>query len=311
MKEEIYSFIATDLEEGERVDTVLAIKINKSRSFIKNSIDQLLINDKSCKLSKKLKKGDRIFIRLRYNEISDKIVPQKGNINIIYEDNYFLIVKKEPGIPVHPSAGHYQDTYCNYIMQYLIEKGIYLNDAGIIHRLDKDTEGILLFAKDKYTQEKFRELFKKRKIKKYYFAICYNKSKINLIKNKIYLLEDYISRDKTNRLKFTTKNKEGKFAQLKFKPIFFFDEFFIANIKLITGRTHQIRVQFADRGFPIVGDIIYNSPKDKYYKDYGLLLYSYKIEFLHPLTNNYVSIICRIPDRFKFFLIKNNKKNII
>lgn len=307
MKEETFNFVSDENDEGERVDTVISNRYKFSRSFLKNSLEILLINENKSKLSKKVKKGDKIFFKLKYNEISDKIIPQKGYLNILFEDEYFIILRKQPGIPVHPSAGHYQNTLCNYVMDYLLTNNINLYDAGIVHRLDKDTEGLLIFAKNKNVQEKLRDLFKKRKIKKYYFAICYNNKRQELIKNKVYSFEDFLSRSKENRLKFTTKNKSGKIAQLKFKPIFFFNDYFLANIKLITGRTHQIRVQFSERGFPIVGDIIYNSKNDKYYKTYGLLLFSYKLEFLHPENGNLVRVICSLPKRFKDFILMNLK----
>jgi len=307
-----FSFTFENENEEKRADLFISEKINVTRSFLKNNIIDLIINDKKSKLSKKLKKGDKIFLKINFLEKSETIIPQKGNLNIVYEDNYFIIIRKEAGIPVHPSAGHYKDTLCNYINYYFEENGIYLKDAGLVHRLDKDTEGLIIFAKSNEVAYKLRELFKKREIKKYYFAIlCNNLKKNSFEKNKIYILEDFISRDPKNRLKFTIKKGNGKRAILKFKPIFFFDEFFLVNIRLITGRTHQIRVQFSDRGFPIVGDIIYgnknktdNNDKinDLKLQDYKMLLYSYKLEFIHPVTLKKIRVMKRIPQRMKVFI---------
>lgn len=296
-KIEKFNFKVDEDLNNRRVDLIISHLTGLTRSFIKKSLVELKINGIKSKLSRKAKKNDKIEFVIRKILISDKIIPQNHSLKILFEDEYLLIVNKPAGIPVHPSFGHESNTLCNFIMNYFQNKSIFLEDAGIIHRLDMDTEGVIVFGKNRNTQYHMKSLFEKRKINKYYFAM----TKGVVIPEQGELVDNLI-RNPYNRLKYTTTTgNKGKKAKLYYKRLKDNGKFSFLNIKIITGRTHQIRVQFSKKGYPVIGDKIYSRNYKKYYDKYGLLLFSYKINFIHPITGEIINVISRLPDRFKLF----------
>lgn len=293
-----YNFKVDEDFENNRVDYVIANLTDLTRSFIKKNIIELKINGKNSKLSKKVKQEDKVNLKFKKIVHNDKIIPQFYPLKILYEDNFLIIVRKPFNIPVHPSFGHENNTLCNYVMDYLMKKEIFLEDAGMVHRLDMDTEGLIIFAKDKDTQKQLKLLFETRNINKYYFAITRG-----TVLPKEGILEDNLIRNPYNRLKYTvTDENKGKNAKLAYKNIMSFNNYSLLNIKLLTGRTHQIRVQFSTRGYPLIGDRIYSRNYKKYFDKFGLLLFSYRLNFKHPKTSQNVNVIDRIPERFINFI---------
>lgn len=298
-----------------RIDKFLSDYSGYSRSRISNYTYKLLINEKEEKLSKIIKPGDNVELYLKVPQDYTEIIPQKyipdenikdiksNYLDIIYEDNNILIVKKPFNVPTHPSFGHPKDTMLNYIKYYLLDNGEKpLLDCGMVHRLDKDTEGLLLFAKTIETQLYLKELFSSRKINKNYFAIING-----IINPEDSEFIDKLKRDPSDRLKYRV-SASGKEAILSYNRIGYSKEYSAVDIKLKTGRTHQIRVQFSYRGYFIIGDPIYGKRQNKIYENYGMLLLSKKLGFIHPDNNQYMEFSVELPERFIRFINDNSIK---
>ncbi len=290
---------------SQRVDKFLSSYSGYSRSRISNYTYKLLINKKEEKLSKIVKPDDLVEIYLKIPEDYTEIIPQKYDLNIIYEDDWFLLIRKPFNIPTHPSIGHPSNTILNYVKYYLIDNGVVpLPDCGMVHRLDKDTEGLLIFGKTIEAQAYLKSLFMERKIEKKYLAILNGKIKLENSE-----FTDKLSRDPNNRLKYKVSQK-GKDAILAYKLIAENDDFSIVDITLKTGRTHQIRVQFSSRGHFIIGDILYGKKQNTNYENYGMLLISKKLGFLNPLNGKYMEFEIELSDRFYNFMKDNGINKI-
>ncbi len=298
-KIEEYDIIANAKDNGIRIDIVCSSYLEITRSQIKKYCSNILLNGKKSKLSTKVAEYDKISFTLKTPIYSKTLKPQKYDLDIVYEDNYYIIVRKPPKIPIHPSYGHPEDTLCNYVNYYFNKQNIFLKDAGIVHRLDMDTEGLIIFAKSRESQEKIRKLFAERKINKKYYAIISGQ-----FKRQRDILEDYLIRDRKNRMKYTCSNNTdiGKYAKLGYSVIKKIGNYSLLDIDLYTGRTHQIRVQMSTRNHPIIGDVIYQSKSNKYFEKYGLLLFSHYLSFFHPFTQKEITINKGIPNRFESFL---------
>lgn len=213
-------------------------------------------------------------------------------INIIYEDNHLLIVEKPINIPVQEDETKDLDLLTilkNYLKTKYNKPGnVYL---GLIHRLDRPVGGIMIFAKTSKTAARLSNEIKNKVIKKKYYAIIENEI------NDKGVLKDYLAKDsKTNNSYVTTKDK-GKEAILEYEVISRKNNFTLISISLITGRSHQIRVQFANRGNPLYGDFRYNKKVDK---NSNIALFAYEIEFIHPTTKRLLNFKLELPSRYPF-----------
>lgn len=301
---EFFQIIIPDQISSIRVDKFLSEYSGYSRSRISNYTYKLYINNKEEKLSKIIKPNDLIQIYLKVPEDYAQIVPQKYDLDIVYEDKFVLLIKKPFNVPMHPAFGHPSNTVLNYIKYYLLSNNENaLPDCGMVHRLDKDTEGLLIFAKTIESQAFLKNLFAQRIIVKNYFALI-NK----IIEPEKFEFKDKLKRDPYDRLKYKV-SLSGKEAILSYYRIGKSNDYSAVDITLKTGRTHQIRVQFSHRGHFVVGDIIYGKRQDKLYNEYGMLLLSKKIGFIHPGTNKYLEFEIDLPERFKKFI--NDYKIII
>ena len=276
----------------ERIDTYLLKKIqpnfpNISRSFIQNNIDKIVtVNGKTVKQSYKIKKTDNVKINQKKIEEllltakdTEIIIPQKGSLDILYEDSNCLVLNKPKGIPVQPGANNRDNTLANYVKNYLIEKKEYdsqINRAGIVHRLDKPVSGIILFAKTRISQKYYQEQFENHTVQKLYKAKVDGIGELTnleegrtieqeIIKlennnykcdNTWYKIEGYIGRNKYNRKKmFFSKfqSKTNKYALTYVKPL----DNNVLLIKIETGRMHQIRASLKYLNLHIIGDTLY------------------------------------------------------
>lgn len=213
-------------------------------------------------------------------------------INIIYEDNHLLIVEKPINIPVQEDETKDLDLLTilkNYLKTKYNKPGnVYL---GLIHRLDRPVGGIMIFAKTSKAAARLSNEIKNKEIKKKYYAIIENEI------NDKGVLKDYLAKDsKTNNSYVTTKDK-GKEAILEYEVISRKNNFTLISISLITGRSHQIRVQFASRGNPLYGDFRYNKKVDK---NSNIALFAYEIEFIHPTTKRLLNFKLELPSRYPF-----------
>lgn len=280
-----------------RLDHFLVENINEKRSVITNLIKEslILVNDSKVKPGYLLNNGDEITI-FPYEKRSLKLEPKELSLNIIYEDNDLLIINKDKGVVVHPSLSYEGTT----LVEGLLYKGISLSNVnesyrqGIVHRLDKDTSGLVIVSKNNESHKILASYFKKNEIKKYYYALVHG-----VVKNDEGVIDAPIGRNEKNRLKRTV-TLDGKNAVTKFKVIKRFSKFTLLECELITGRTHQIRVHLNYINHPIVGDLDYgyNPP---IYKG-GQLLHSYKLIFIHPTTKKEMVFETPLPNEFNLFI---------
>jgi len=304
MKKDIIK-LKVKTEEKNRLDLYLTRNLeNLSRSQIKKIIvmGHLKINNQTItEPSKKINMGDSILVEI-INIKEDKISPQKLNFEIIHEDEDIVLINKPPGLVVHPGAGNLDRTLVNGLL-YLFKHN--LSDLGgnlrpgIVHRIDKDTSGVIVVAKNNYCHSKLSNQFEKHTIKRKYEALIWGV--LRPLNGKI---ENKIGRSNYNRQKMAVRINKGKKAITNYKTIKVFQNKNIPTISLVelileTGRTHQIRVQMAHKGNPVLGDKIYGGQKLKF-KNINLelekkvksfnrqALHAKYLEFFHPRNGNIV-----------------------
>ncbi|MBM3699970.1 MAG: RluA family pseudouridine synthase, partial [Actinobacteria bacterium] len=281
---------------GIRVDIYLSARFkNLSRNYIQKLIKtgNVLINN--CKISKNeiIVQNDSITIRnLNASLDPGKIDPMKMDLDICYEDKYFLVISKPANLTVHPAPGNYTGTLVNAVMHYLNNCIDIFPDPvrpGIVHRLDKDTSGLIIIAKTRQSHEKMSDLFKTRTVKKTYNALVYGAFKEN--KGKISLP---LGRSRTDRQKISVSADFGRNAETLFEVIEEFGKCTLLNVFPLTGRTHQIRVHFSFIGHPVLGDKKYgNVLSDAISQAIGLkrhFLHASRLEFTHPFTCKKIDI---------------------
>lgn len=283
-------------EVNIRIDK--AIKIlndNLSRMAIQRLIDEakITVNENTIKASYKTKLGDKIKIIIE----EPKSIPIKAQdipLDVLYEDEDIIVVNKPKGMVVHPANGNPDGTLVNAIMNICKDSLSGIGGEirpGIIHRLDKDTSGVIIVAKNDLAHINISNQIKERKTKKTYIAlvrgiIMENEATINMP----------IGRSKKDRKKMAV-TKDGKEAITHFKVIKRFKEYTLLEIKIDTGRTHQIRVHMSEIGHPIIGDYIYSNGKNEFGVE-GQMLHAKCIEFTHPRTGKIMKIEAPIPKYF-------------
>ena len=274
-----------------RLDQIVAHVTKISRSKVKRLIDEnlILLNGEQAKASSTLCLND--YIENDYQE-EVEIVPQAENISLdlLFEDDYLLILNKPAGLVVHPGAGNHQGTLLNGLLGY---NPIFseLDRAGIIHRLDKDTSGVLVIAKTSSAQKYLQSEFKLRNVNKEYTALIYGMPK------KTGRLEHNLGRHPINRKKQAVINSGGKVAISHFNIEASFSLASQVGIKISTGRTHQIRVQMAHIGHAVIGDKLYGNRKYKKIVHVDRhMLHARKISFMHPNRKEYLSFEAPLPN---------------
>ena len=304
---------------GKRLDIFLTESINNyTRSFLKKMIElkQVKLNGKvSTSPAVKIKYKDQISVSI-IKIITKDIVPKEIKLNIIFEDKDIIVLNKPKGMVVHPGAGNFENTLVNALMfKYKNElsnlNGI--NRPGIVHRIDKETSGLLVIAKNNFSHSKLGEQFSQHTIKRKYLCLAWGV--VRPLSGKISTL---ISRDKKNRQLMTVSDVSGKKAITNYKTIKVFNLKDIPKISLIeceleTGRTHQIRVHLKYRGVSLLGDKQYGKKNLKFKKinnDFfsklknlsGQALHAKTLEFHHPKTKKWMSFDSDLPDGFKKIL---------
>ncbi len=293
---------------SKRADLFLVTKLNLSRNQIQKLIEQnhLLLNGAPFKPSVSLKKGDRITGSLPEEKEESFLEPVNLPITILYEDEHIIVVNKEKGMVVHPAHGHKNDTLVNAILSHCKDlKGVGgVLRPGVVHRLDKDTSGVIVFAKDEESYKELQRQFKAREVKKRYLVIvlgCPVKTEDTIVSN--------ISRSTKDRKKFTV-SKDGKEAITFYKTIKSAGGVSLLEASIKTGRTHQIRVHMEHIGTPVLGDPCYNK---KNYKNFikdpllleavstlkGQALFAEYLEFKHPVTGKIIGFHGIMPEDMK------------
>ena len=298
------SFFKIENEEdtNKRLDIFLSEKLNITRSQVKNYLNLIIVNKRQKKLSYSLKLNDIVIIESKENFIKEdseeEPKPENIPLSIIYEDKYLLVINKQANMSVHCSVSEMSGTLVNGLLYHIKDFDFTgnKNRAGIIHRLDKDTSGLIIIGKNANIVSSIQEQFKKRTIKKIYHAIL-----VGILKENFLEINLPIGRHSLYRKKMTVR-EDGKEALTYIKVLKRFKNHTLAEINLKTGRTHQIRVHSSYKGFPIAGDKIYSKSFSKYK---GLMLLSKEIEFMHPITKDKMNFEIDYPEYFKNFLHSN------
>ena len=284
--------IRVEEETTSRLDTYLAEKLELSRSKIQKLIkeDLVTVNGKNVNGSYQVKLNDEIEINddLDYEM---KVEPENIPLDIVYEDDDLLVINKPSGMVVHPAAGHYTGTLVNALLYHFNIESKDKIRPGIVHRLDKDTSGVMLVAKNEWTHERLSDMISKKEVKRHYLAIVNG-----LIKHDTGTIDAPIGRDPNNRQQMTVTDINAKDAITHFRVLKQYKENTLLECILETGRTHQIRVHLAYIGHPVNNDPTYCKKKAT---DFGQMLHSKYIEFLHPRTNKLLSFTVDAPKEFQ------------
>lgn len=288
--------IVVNEDVNERIDKYLASITDLSRETITKMIDSdfILVNGKKVKASYKPVLGDKIDIKEGFVK-DTKIDAKKLDLDIVYEDEYLMVINKPSGLVVHPGSGNKDNTLVNGLMYYTKN----LSDIGdsdrpgIVHRLDKDTSGLMLVAKENKTHEILAEEFKKHNIHREYIALV-----DGVIEVSRGTIDAPIKRSKENYQKMTVASG-GKKAITNFEVIKRYKNNTLIRLVLETGRTHQIRVHMSYIGYPIHNDPVYNK---KVSTSFGQFLHSEYLKFIHPITKKELEFRCSLPDEFQEYL---------
>jgi 23S rRNA pseudouridine1911/1915/1917 synthase len=289
-------------ESNNRLDIFLSAYLNESRNLITKNIKNanILVNGKEVKAGYSLRENDEIYIDLKHEE--KDIKSEDIKLDIYYEDEYLMVVNKPSGMVVHPAPGNYNHTLVNALINHT-EKLSDVNGEfrpGIVHRIDKDTSGLLLISKDNKVHEILSKGFKEKDIKRKYIALV--KGVITENKGKI---EAPIGRSESDRKKLCVTEKNSKKAVTNFTVLERYKNATLIELELETGRTHQIRVHMSYIGHPVINDPLYN--KDKIVDDYGQMLHAYYLGFNHPISGKFMEFTS--PLEPKFTEIQNKFKN--
>ncbi len=284
--------IKVEEEISTRIDSYLAEKLSISRSKVQKLIkeDKVLVNGKKVNANYQVKLNDEIEVNDELNyEIN--IEPENIPLDIVYEDDDLLVINKKSGMVVHPAPGHYTKTLVNALLYHFNIESKDKIRPGIVHRLDKDTSGLMLVAKNEETHDKLAKMIATKEVERHYLAIT-----DGVIKEDSGTIDAPIGRDQNNRQKMQVTDVNAKEAITHFKVLKRFKKNTLIECILETGRTHQIRVHLAYIGYPIVNDPTYNKGKAT---EFGQMLHSKSIKFHHPRTNKELYFEKEPPQEFK------------
>lgn len=287
-------------ENNIRIDAYLAKKCDSiSRAYIAKLIQEgkVLYNNRVCKPSEKITLDSLIAMDIPEPEDS-KAIPQDIDLDVVYEDEWIAVINKPQGMVVHPAAGHRNGTLVNALL-YRFKGGLSdINGVvrpGIVHRIDKDTSGLLLIVKQNSIHQEIAQLIQHHEIRRTYRAIV-----IGIIEEESGTIDAAIARSSENRLK-NAVDKDGKQAISHFKVLKRFRNMTYVEIELETGRTHQIRVHFSFIHHPVLGDALYGGIR-KGYMTKGQILHAFRLDFVHPVTKKPISIEAPMPAYFQTVL---------
>ncbi len=289
-------------ENNIRIDKFLASSLEDfTRSRIQKLIDEgcVTINDRPVKANYKVKSGERVAVQIPDASEID-VAAEEIPLDIVYEDDCMLVVNKPQGMVVHPAAGNYSGTLVNALLNYCPDSLSGINGEkrpGILHRIDKDTSGLLLVAKNDIAHKSLSEQIKAHSLTREYRALVHGN-----IKEDEGTINAPIGRHPVDRKKMAITEKNSREAITHFKVLERFPGFTYVSCRLETGRTHQIRVHLSSRGHSIVGDKTYGV-KDKFGLE-GQLLHACRVGFIHPISGEYMEFMRDVPDYFENVLSK-------
>ncbi len=295
-------FVITDAEKGERVDLFLSRKSSLTRSRIQQLIrdGSVLVNGQRVKQNYRLKESDVIIMSIPSEE-PDLLIPEDIPLDILYRDDYVVVVNKPPNMVVYPAAGHRKGTLMNAFACHLDKLATVGGPLrpGIVHRLDKDTSGVMVIATDDRAYYDLVEQFMERSITRRYIALVYGS-----IKDDAGEISKPIGRSERDRKKMSTVVKKGKEAVTRWRVLERFRDATLIEVRLGTGRTHQIRVHFSSIGHPVLGDRTYGKKTELVIKRERLIfprqmLHAQSLGFKHPITGEYLEFSSPVPEDMK------------
>ena len=301
-------YIVRQEEKGKRLDTYIpSVDTDITRTSAQRLIEDgnILVNGKNAKVSYKIQENDKISVEIpepKQIELKAQDIP----IEIIYEDSDIIVVNKPKGMVVHPANGNPDGTLVNAIMAICKDSLSGIGGEirpGIVHRIDKDTSGLLIVAKNDNSHVKMSEQIKNHEVKKTYIALVRGVFKENEA-----TIDMPIGRSTSDRKKMAI-NKNGKNAITHIKVLKRFDKYTLLKVNIETGRTHQIRVHLSHIGYPIVGDYTYSNGKNEF-DVIGQCLHAQKLEFKHPITQKDMCLEAELPQYFKDILDKLKDREI-
>lgn len=300
-------YIVKSDEQGKRLDTYISSQNEKiTRTSAQRLIEQgnILVNGKKQKVAYKIAEND--VITVEHEEPKKiKLKAQKIPIEIIYEDEDIIVVNKPKGMVVHPANGNPDGTLVNAIMNICKDSLSGIGGEirpGIVHRLDKDTSGLLIVAKNDMAHVKMSEQIKNHEVKKTYIALVRG-----VIKENEATIDMPIGRSRTDRKKMAVA-KDGKNAVTHIKVLKRYDKYTLLEINIETGRTHQIRVHLSHIGYPIIGDYTYSNGKNEFGVE-GQCLHAKSLEFKHPITKKEMKLEAPLPKYFQDIINKLDNNN--
>lgn len=299
--------VSLEYTQQERLDKYISsVNSNMNRSKLKSGVTEILVNGKKQKVSYKVKAGDQIDIQWEDN-VPDDIEPENIPLDIIYEDENVTVVNKRQGMVTHPACGNWNGTLVNALLYHWGRKSITeikegssseileRRRPGIVHRLDKDTSGIIITAKNRESEEWLQSQFKNhRNLKKEYICICQGRPQHQHGMVKTQLIRDPKDR---KRFKAVVGTEEGKYAVSAYQCICCYGEYSLMKVRILTGRTHQIRCHMKYLNCPILGDSIY-SKQDRLFPKATLMLHSRMLTITLPGQSEQTVFRTRTPERF-------------
>jgi 23S rRNA pseudouridine1911/1915/1917 synthase len=280
--------------DGERLDKVVAANApDLSRAVVQRLIKrgQVTVNGRGSKPSYRVAAGDEVLVQIPATP-SPQVLAEQVALDVIYEDEYLLLVNKPAGLVVHPAYGHESGTLVNALLGYcpqLRDVGG-LERAGIVHRLDKDTSGLLIVAKNEEAHSALQRQFKRRSVKKTYLALVEGHPEPPQG-----VIDAPIGRHKRQRKRMAIV-RSGRAALTAYRVIEHFDEHCLVELQPKSGRTHQLRVHLAWLGYPVVGDRVYGYRRQRLLK-HRHFLHARQLEFTHPVTGEALSFLAPLPDK--------------
>lgn len=313
MFEENDSFVISESQAGQRLDKILTSQFSnvKSRSYFHYLFeeDKIFVNGVAVKKRYQPKPHDEVAIEwICTPEL--ELNPEDIPLEIIFEDEHIIVVNKPAGMVVHPAAGNWSGTFVNALLFHCksVKKEFSSGEElrpGIVHRLDKDTTGLLVAAKTSSAHKRLVQLFADREIEKHYLAFCIGRPGDGTI-------DLPIGRHPIRRKEMTICQEKGKRAVTLCKTLAYNERCSLVSLKLVTGRTHQLRVHLKAKGAPILGDPVYGS--EGVNRKYGLehqMLLAYKLSFPHPITGEAMNFKAPLPQEMRELILRENFRDVI
>lgn len=296
-------------ENNARLDGWVAARLTEhSRTYVQKLVEEgrVTVNGKPCKSNYKLRAGDQVTVLIPPPEKLD-VEAEDIELDILYEDDDIVVINKAKGMVVHPAAGNYSGTLVNALMKHCGESLSDINGVirpGIVHRIDKDTSGVLVVAKNNQAHEKLSDMLKEHDIKRIYHAVVEG-----ILREDAGKIDAPIGRHPVERKRMAVNQKNGRRAVTHFRVLERFKDTTYVELRLETGRTHQIRVHMSYIGYPLVGDEVYGRKKSRHGVS-GQALHARGLGFVHPGNGQYMEFEADPPPYFQELLQKLREETL-